>query len=308
MSNQHNHVTQSWTGGGGSFGILVHGGAGKISPARQAAHAEGCKRAALAGHEILKRGGSSLDAVQAAVELLEDDPAYNSGTGGSLNEIGELRLDASTMFGGDLRSGAVCDMTPFRHPIAIARQVLEANKTVLYSAEGAAKFAKEHGFEPVTDGSMITDLARLRLAETMQGASANWAGGTVGAVAFDSHGHVSSATSTGGMMGKPIGRVGDSPIVGAGTYADDAGAAISCTGEGEAFVRLCIAFRASLWVEQGMPVTETAMRAIQMVFDRTGSRGGLIVASPQGLLGFARSTETMSWGAAWDGGSAVCGV
>ena len=301
VSEPSDGVTGSWTSETKGFGILVHGGAGDIPEARRESHQEGCRAAAAAGAAVLAAGGTAIDAVQRAVELLEDDPRFNAGTGGSLDEDGQLRLDASIMDGETLAAGAVASLPPFRHPIAIARAVLVDGRHVLYAAEGAARFATAHGFAPADPASMITDAARTRLEATRRGASGNWAGGTVGAVARDARGHVAAATSTGGVVGKRSGRVGDSPILGAGNYADDASGAVSGTGEGEGFLRAAIAARACLWMEQGMPVDEAARRAASFLVTRVGARGGLILVDRAGRLALARTTTTMTWAASWDG-------
>ena len=268
---------------------------------RREAHAEGCRVAAAAGRALLAAGGSALDAAQRAVEVLEDDPRFNAGTGGSLDEDGALRLDAALMDGATLAAGAVASLPPFLHPIAVAREVLRDGRHVLYVADGAAAFAEGRGIVPASADTMITAAARDRLALTLGGASGNWAGGTVGAVACDERGHVAAATSTGGTVGKRRGRVGDSPIVGAGTYADDRGGAVSGTGEGEGFLRASIAARASLWLEGGATPEDVARRAVTFLRERVDASGGLILVDRTGRLGFARSTATMSWAAAWAG-------
>jgi beta-aspartyl-peptidase (threonine type) len=292
-------VRATWQGGGEGWSILVHGGAGFIPPERREAHAEGCRLAARAGALVLAAGGSALDAAQAAVELLEDDPRYNAGTGGSLDEHGELRLDASLMDGATLAAGAVCALPPFFHPIAVARAALRDGRHVLYAAEGAACFARLAGFEPAPPDRMITDAARARLKATRQGQDGNWAGGTVGAVARDLAGHVAAATSTGGTVGKRHGRVGDSPILGAGTYADDLAGAASGTGEGEGYLRLAACLRACLALQQGREPLDAAVETIRMLRERVNASGGIILVAPDGRLALARSTEVMSWGACW---------
>lgn len=290
------------------FSILVHGGAGDVPSERRDAHAAGCRDAMLLGLETLRRGGSALDAVQSAVEALEDDPRYNAGTGGSLDEDGELRLDACIMEGERLRAGAVAALPPFRHPIAIARAALLDGRHVLYAGAGAERFATAAGHRR-HDG-MVTDAARERLAAVRAGATGNWAGGTVGAVARDVNGHVAAATSTGGMVGKRCGRVGDSPIPGAGNYADDRAGAASGTGEGEGYLRTALAARACLFMEHGDTARAAAERAMRHLLDRTGMRGGLILVGRDGSLGLARTTDTMSWAAGWEGAeqpSSGCG-
>jgi hypothetical protein len=176
-------VTASWNGGSaGGWSVLIHGGAGDVPEDRRAGQADGCRIAAEAARAVLDRSGSAIDAVQCAVEILEDDPRFNAGTGASLTRDGHLELDASIMEGRELRAGGVCSLGPFEHPIAIARAVLEDGEHVLYSAAGAAAFARRAGFVPVDEASMITERARLKLASALEaGRAANWAGGTVGA-------------------------------------------------------------------------------------------------------------------------------
>lgn len=281
------------------FAVLVHGGAGDVPEASRASHREGAEIAARAAREILAAGGTAMDAVVRAVEILEDDPRYNAGTGGSLDEDGRLFLDAAVMDGATLRAGGVMALPPFRHPIAIARAAMEDGRHVLYAGEGAARFAEARGFVRAGD-EMITAKARERLAKTRAGEGGNWAGGTVGAVARDVHGHVACATSTGGTVGKRFGRVGDTPVLGAGSYADDRAGAVSGTGEGEGYLRAVIAARCAAWMEGGESAVDAAARGIAWLEERTSAKGGLILVSARGDLGLARSTATMTWAAATD--------
>lgn len=276
-----------WRSPPAEWSILVHGGAGDVADDRIALHIAGCEKAAAAGAEVLAAGGSALDAVQRAVEVLEDDPLFNAGTGACLTAEETIELDASLMNGADLRAGGVCALPPFRHPIAIARKVMDATRHVLLAGEGAAKFAAAQGFEPAPLASMITERARKRLDE---------ARGTVGAVARDAHGHVAAATSTGGMVNKLVGRVGDSPLIGAGTYADDRAAACSTTGHGEAMIRVCLA-KTAIDNARVHAADESVVAALTLMEDRTHEHGGAILASHDGSLGLARTTRTMSWAA-----------
>ena len=281
------------------FGILVHGGAGSVSPPNRERHEAGCRRAAELAGEVLRGGGSAMDAVQRAVEMLEDDPTYNAGTGGSLNELGDVAFDAAVMDGESLYAGGVCALSAFKNPIAVARAVCEARGHVLYAADGADQFAKAAGFEPVRDGSMVTAAAQARL-EKIRAAGAgaqNWAGGTVGAVAVDVRGHVAAATSTGGMMGKKLGRIGDSPLLGAGTYADDASGAVSATGEGEGIMRACLSFAILDAVRRGEAPVSAAAHGVETMAERVGAIGGVILATPGRGFAWARTTDTMSWAA-----------
>ena len=291
-------VTATWgTSASSAWSILVHGGAGELPDDAREAHASGCAEAARAGAEILKTGGTALDAVERAVQKLEKNPIFNAGKGASLTDAGTIELDASIMSGADLRAGGVCTLPPFYNPISIARQVLEAGGPVLLSGKGAERFAIAQGFSPCADADLITPNAKKRWeALRSKGESAGYAGGTVGAVAFDVHGHVAAATSTGGKMNKPRGRVGDSPLIGAGTYADDRSGACSNTGDGEAVMRLVLAKEACDYLENTTPEV-AARRAIALMGDRVGGTGGTILVDAQGRMGLARSTKTMSWAA-----------
>jgi beta-aspartyl-peptidase (threonine type) len=278
------------------FGLLVHGGAGAVAEARRALHAEGCRRAARAGADMLRDGGSALDAVERAVRALEDDPLFNAGTGACLAEDGHVELDASIMEGTGLRAGAVCALAGFAAPIAIARAALEDGRHVLYAAHGARRFALAKGFAEADEASLITPAARAALAALRAGTGASgWAGGTVGAVAWDERGHVAAATSTGGMVGKHVGRVGDSPLIGAGTYADDGAGAVSTTGNGEGMIRVGAARLAAFSMAAGARAEAAARAAIEAVSHRVGVTGGAICVDRRGRWGWSRSTETMSW-------------
>lgn len=280
--------------------ILVHGGAGLVPEAARARHASGCLAAARAGARILEGGGSALDAVCAAVTVLEDDPSFNAGHGACLDETGHLSLDAAVMDGETLRVGALACLPPYANPVQIARKLMEAHGPVLLAGEGAAKFAKENGFSPMEESRMVTAVARERLAEAKaRGVASGFAGGTVGAVACSLEGHVAAATSTGGKTNKALGRIGDSPLVGAGTYADDGEGAASGTGDGEAFIRLLLARRATMALKDE-PDT-AARRAIEALGGRTGALGGVILVSPRGEASFARNTPTMGYAVVGDG-------
>jgi len=305
---------ESWGTGPARWSILVHGGAGDVVRTSVGGHVAGCERAAAEGAKVLAAGGSALDAVQRAVEVLESDPLFNAGTGACLDSDGHLALDASIMDGHELRAGGVCALRAFEHPIAIARRVMEATPHVLLAAEGAARFAIAQGFVAADEATMITDAARKKWeAARAKGTSEGWAGGTVGAVARDVNGHVAAATSTGGMVNKLAGRVGDSPIIGAGTYADDEAGACSTTGHGEAMIRVCLAKTAVDAMRStdasgtrvtGKTAAQTSRDAIALMQRRTAQTGGLIVVAPDGSLGLARTTRTMTWASATDSGSA----
>lgn len=279
--------------------LIVHGGAGFVPESSRIAHAAGCLRAARAGAEVLAKGGSALDAVCVAVTLLEDNPSFNAGTGACLDETGHLALDAAVMDGPTLRAGAVTCLPAFANPVQIARKLLDVGGPVLLSGEGARAFAERHGFVRANEAAMITEVARARLEDArMKGESAGFAGGTVGAVARDLEGHVAAATSTGGKTNKAFGRVGDSPILGAGTYADDETGAASATGDGEAFMRLVLAQYAT----SRLPGSDEAARAtIDHLAQRLGAQGGIILVSQDGCASFARNTVTMGYAVVGEG-------
>ena len=300
-------VRGSWGAGPATWSIVVHGGAGDLPVGAEPAHIEGCERAAAEGAKVLAAGGSALDAVQRAVEVLESDPLFNAGTGACIDADGRIALDASIMDGTDLRAGAVCSLPAFEHPIAIARRVMDATPHVLLAADGAVRFAVAQGFVPADEASMITEASRRKWeAARAKGTTESWAGdapstsgGTVGAVARDRNGRVAGATSTGGMVNKPVGRVGDSPLVGAGNYADDEAGACSTTGHGEAMIRICLAKTAVEGLRSrtnAAPTPEQVSReAISLMHRRTAQTGGLIVVHHDGSTGLARTTRTMSW-------------
>lgn len=300
-SSRENTITGSWGSGPATWSILVHGGAGDVGAASVAAHVAGCERAAAEGAKILAAGGGALDAVQRAVEALESDPLFNAGTGACLDADGHLALDASIMDGNGLRAGGVCALPAFEHPIAIARRVMEDTVHVLLAAEGATRFAVSCGFTPADEATMITELARKKweIARTKKSVE-SWAGGTVGAVARDANGHVAAATSTGGMINKAPGRVGDSPLIGAGTYADDEAGACSTTGHGEAMIRISAAKTAVDKMRDASPEA-SARAAMALMHARTAQTGGVILVGSNGALGLARTTRTMTWASLRDG-------
>lgn len=283
------------------WAVLVHGGAGAVPEASRAAHVEGCARAAAAASAAIAAGASALDAAVAAVRVLEDDPRFNAGTGACLAEDGSIELDAAVMEGATLAAGGVCAMPPFREPIAIARAVLAEGRHVLYAGDGARRFAEGAGFAPTTSEALTTPAARARWEEAKRGGThEGYAGGTVGAVVAV-RGTVAAATSTGGRANKRRGRVGDSPILGAGTYADDEAAACSTTGDGEAMMRLCVAKTAVEWARMGQDLEEVARGALRLLDRRGRGSGGLILVSPAGRIAWARTTATMSWAAQAEG-------
>lgn len=270
-----------------------------MEPSRREAHLEGCKEAARLGAEVFSAGGSTLDAVEAAVMQLESNPLYNAATGGCLTADGTLELDACVMVGEGLRAGAVAALPPFEHPIHIARLAMEDGEHVMYVAHGATRFAESQGQKRAQPGSMITPLALERLEKLKRGeVGKGWAGGTVGAVAVDAEGRVAAATSTGGTVGKRPGRVGDSPIVGAGTWADWRTGACSATGIGEDILRVGLARTACDAIARGLTAGASADWAVGEMESLIDGSGGVIVVDTQGRWGAARNTEMMSFAVA----------
>lgn len=281
--------------------LIVHGGAGAIQDAELVAHREGTRRAAQIGWAILTRGGSALDAVEQAVSALEDDPAFDAGIGAFLDRDGNVSLDASMMDGRTLDAGAVAGVTRVQNPITLARRVLESEHTFLI-AHGAEEFAREHNLALIENAVLRTprqieiweqcraqppprEPARL---VPVQGY------GTVGCVAVDRAGNVAAGTSTGGMKFKRVGRVGDSPLIGAGVYADNARGGASCTGWGEAITRVVLAkFAVDALMSDRAP-REIARHAIEHLAQRVGGTGGIILADARGRIGFAFNTPRMA--------------
>jgi beta-aspartyl-peptidase (threonine type) len=242
--------------------------------------------AARIGFAVLQRGGSAVDAAEAATRALEDDPVFNAGVGSALNADGVAELDASIMNGATLAAGAVAGVTCFQNPVSVARAVMETTPHVLLAGVGAERFGRARGVPIVPNEALVTEAARAQLRQ--------WSGstGTVGAVALDRDGHLAAATSTGGTTGKLPGRIGDSPLIGCGTYADDTKAAVSCTGLGEAIIRVTLARQACELAVQH-PAFDAARRAVALLA-RARGEAGLILVTPAGALGWAFSTQRMS--------------
>jgi len=281
------------------FGVLVHGGAGARPPDVAADHALGCRAAAEAAFAVLHRGGSAIDAVECAVRAMEDDRRFNAGFGAALTEDGTVELDASIMEGEHLRLGAVGALVGFQNAVTVARAVLDAGRHAFYVGDGAARFAERHGVPRVDPRSLVTETARASLAQALARRSA--AGGTVGAVARDVRGNVAAATSTGGTAAKASGRIGDSPVAGAGTYADNRFGAASATGDGEGIMRVALTHGAVLRFASETDPGELLRVALETMIERVGARGGIIGVDAQGRFAVARTTETMPWGLCADG-------
>jgi beta-aspartyl-peptidase (threonine type) len=301
------------------FTLAIHGGAGltykgSLSVERETACEASLRRVLALGAEILRAGGSALDAVEAAVVALEDDPLFNAGRGAVLANDGTVELDAAIMDGSTRKAGAIAGSRTVRNPIRLARAVMEGTPHVMLVGEGADRYAVERGLptEPLSYfvvPERVAQLERARAAHQFSLASPQPdkdrdVYGTVGAVALDQHGHLAVATSTGGMTNKRPGRVGDSPIVGAGTYAWDETVAVSGTGHGEPFVRLGVAHRVSALVELlGLDVAAAAERVIHQDLPLLGGRGGLVAVDRRGGFAMPFNTAGMFRGVVRDGSS-----
>ena len=272
--------------------LVIHGGAGviergRITPGEEAAIRAALGRALDAGSAILSRGGPALDAVEAAVQVLEDDPHFNAGRGSVFTYDGQIEMDASIMDGRDRNAGAVTGVTATRNPISLARRVMEDSPHVFLSREGADQFSREQDLPQEPPEYFQTTERRRQLEELRSRPSAEHFDvhlkyGTVGAVALDRDGHVAAATSTGGLTGKRWGRIGDSPIIGAGTWADDRGCAISATGAGEYFLRVGVAHEISAQLRMGGVAPQAAADAVMAEVQALGGSGGVIIVTPQG--------------------------
>lgn len=288
--------------------IAIHAGAGTIERSNLGAEQEQQIRAALdhavrAGHEVLKGGGSSMDAIVRAVTLLEDTPFFNAGKGAVFNSAGKNELDASIMDGSDLNAGAVAGVHNIRNPILLARKVMTDSKHVMLGGEGAETFARENGIEFAEDAYFHTEYRWQQLEKARAAREGNTASlsktpdqwfSTVGAVAVDSSGNLAAATSTGGMTNKRWGRIGDSPIIGAGTYADNRSCAVSATGHGEFFIRATVARDICSRLQyNGVSLQEAADTVINQVLVEMGGDGGVISIDAAGNIAMPFNTAGM---------------
>jgi L-asparaginase / beta-aspartyl-peptidase len=289
------------------FVLAIHGGAGTIERANMTADKEreyraGLERALQAGYDILKTGGSSLDATEAAVRVLEDDPHFNAGKGAVFTSAGTNELDAAIMDGRTLKAGTVAVLRHIKNPIQLARLVMEKSPHVMFSGEGAEKFATENGVRLVDQKYFFTQerwdaLQKMKAAEKNRHASLVITDqdrhGTVGAVALDQSGNLAAATSTGGTTNKRPGRVGDSPIIGGGTYANNATCAVSATGDGEYFIRATVAHDISALMEyRGMKLSDAAQTVLDKVA-KLGGSGGVIAVDRDGNIALPFNTSGM---------------
>jgi L-asparaginase / beta-aspartyl-peptidase len=293
------------------FVIAVHGGAGTITranmtPENEHAHIQGLKDALEAGDKILKAGGSALEAVEAATVVLEDNPLFNAGRGSVFTHDGKNEMDASIMEGKSLMAGAVSSVRNVKNPVSLARLIMEKTDHVLLVGKGAEYFAQKMNVEIMPDSYFFTQHRfdqYLSVYQTDQVQLDHTEGttdlpnpyiGTAGAVALDIHGNVAAATSTGGMTNKKFGRAGDSPIIGAGTYANNATCAVSCTGHGEYFIRSVVAYDISCLMEyKNMSLQQAADFVVNKKLSEFGGEGGLIAVDALGNIALPFNSEGM---------------
>ena len=281
--------------------LIVHGGAWTIPATAAEASRSGCRRALEEGWRVLQRGGSAADAVEAAIVILEDDPVFDSGTGAHLNRDGHVELDAILMDGATLQAGAVAVLRRIKNPIRLARRLMETNEHMMLAGEGAEKFAVEQGMALCDPKDLIVPRERAAWENCHIGPHSEvhhvHSLGTVGAVAIDARGHLVAGTSTGGTCCKRAGRVGDSPLIGCGTYADQEAGGVSCTGWGEAIMKVVLAKTA---VDQlrlkGANAQQVADDCIRLLASRTKGTGGLILLDREGNPAAAFNTPNMAWG------------
>ena len=296
--------------------IIVHGGAGKYTyegDLLTSAH-QGVTDAVRVGFAVLEADGSALDAVQAAVCALEDNPFFNAGYGSVLTSEGEIEMDASIMCGNDLNAGGVTCVSNVKNPIVLARKVMDDSPHVLLAGQGAIRFAEEVGIETVTKESLMTDKAIRRLGcfsafgstdddrmrELLAEGNSDPGHDTVGAIALDKDGNVAYANSTGGISNKRPGRVGDSPIIGAGGYADNEVGAATSTGHGEKMSQVCLCHYITMLMRQGLTAEVAAKKGLQYLADRVGGSGGVIVLDKIGGVA-TEFAEKMAWAWVRDG-------
>jgi len=296
--------------------LVVHGGAWAIPDELVQAHLKGISHALAAGWRVLESNGSALDAVEESVVVMEDDEAFDAGRGSFLNREGKVQLDALIMDGATLRAGGVGCVEHIANPIRAARKVLSESPHVYFVAEGAERFAQEHGIPLCSNEDLIIarEIERLR---QFQASSATTKADelfapeishdTVGAVALDSAGNIAAATSTGGTLNKAPGRLGDSSLIGCGCYADNQSAAVSTTGWGEPIMKLVLAKWAADRVASGNLPQWIAAEAMNYLKDRVNGHGGIILLDPVGRFGMAHNTPRMAWGRRTHEGEA-CGV
>ena len=302
-----------------SWTLMVHGGAGLIERGQFTSEQEADRRLALsqalaAGSAILSVGGSALDAVEATIHVMENHPAFNAGHGAVFTAEGTIELDAAIMEGAGRRAGAICGATATRNPISLARKVMEDGRHVLLGRDGADRFARESGVEQLDPAYFATARARAQLARWQERDAAGLPQindekhGTVGAVARDTMGNLAAGTSTGGFTGKAYGRVGDSPIIGAGTLADNRACAVSATGAGEAYIREGVAHEISARIRFLGEGPREAADTVQAETSALGGQGGVIVIGADGTPAWSFNTAGMYRGVARSGSEPVVAI
>jgi beta-aspartyl-peptidase (threonine type) len=274
--------------------LIVHGGAGTLRPEVEQAARSGVERALARGWAILQAGRPAIDACEEAIIELENDPVFDAGTGAHLNRDGYAQLDAILMDGSSLQSGAVGAVEHIQNPIRLARRILEKGQHSFLVGSGAEQFAVESGMALCDPAELVTPYQRQRWAAR---AAESQPRGTVGAVAIDAAGNLCAGTSTGGTFFKHPGRIGDSPLIGCGCYADNETAAVSCTGHGESIMKIVMAKTASDLVAAGHDAQGAADAAVKLLSRRTEGAGGLILIDRAGRFGASFSTPHMTWAA-----------
>ncbi len=293
----------------GQPSLIVHGGAWSIPPEIIPACRAGCRRALEAGWRVLQNGGSAVDAVEAAIVVLEDDPVFDAGVGSHLNADGIVQMDAILMEGDTLNAGAVAAVERIRNPIRLARRILEASEHILLAGTGAERFAVEHGIPLCNPAELIVPREKQRWEASVQQQTHKQpfpaSTGTVGAVARDANGQIAAGTSTGGTFGKYPGRIGDSPLIGCGCYADSASAGASATGWGEPIMKIVMAKLGVDLVSQGASPGAAALQCVHRLSGRARGVGGTIVLDRLGRIGAAFNTPQMAYGYADQDGNFV---
>ena len=307
--------------------LLIHGGAWAMPDDAVAAHEAGIANALAAGYKLLKQGVSAVDAVEAAVAVMEDDDTFDAGRGSFLTRDGRVQLDALLMNGANLRTGGVACVERLKNPIHAARLVLDKSPHVYFVGVGAERFAMQHGMKLIDNTDLIVPRERerlmafqkaelegakdttfsgpMKLDKEQETAPTEFSHDTVGAVALDVHGNIAAGTSTGGTLSKAPGRVGDSSLIGCGCYADNQSAAVSLTGWGEPIMKLVLGKWAVDRVAAGYASQEAAQAAIDYLYNRLGGHGGIILLGPDGRFGLAHNTPRMAWGLQTPAGSKV---
>jgi beta-aspartyl-peptidase (threonine type) len=297
--------------------LVIHGGAGTITrqnmtPEKEKAYQAALQQALQAGYDVLKKGGASLDAVEAAIHVMEESPLFNAGKGAVFTHEGKNELDASVMVGKTLKAGAVAGVTVVKSPISLARKVMEASEHVMLTGRGAEQFAREKGLEIVDPSYFHTETRyqQLQNAKKEEKVQLDHSGdkgsldegiftegnkyGTVGAVALDAYGNLAAGTSTGGMTNKRWNRVGDAPIIGAGTYANNQTCAVSATGHGEYFIRSVVSYDISALMEyKGLSVQQAAEEVVMKKLVQRGGEGGVIALDAKGNVSMPFNSEGM---------------